>query len=94
MGGLGKPDVYGNVFLAPNGRSVAVDKTDMESMNTDIWSYDLQRDSSQRLTFDPAIDAVPIWSPMLRGCFLARVANSARTCIRRKPMVRKKRRVS
>jgi serine/threonine protein kinase/Tol biopolymer transport system component len=63
VGSVGKPDVYGNVFLSPNGRSVAVDKTDMASMNTDIWTYELQRDSAKRLTFDPAIDAAPIWSP-------------------------------
>jgi serine/threonine protein kinase/Tol biopolymer transport system component len=62
-GAVGKPDVYGNVFLAPNGRSVAVDKTDMGSLNTDIWTYGLQGDSAKRLTFDPAIDAAPIWSP-------------------------------
>jgi len=63
VGTVGKPDVYGNVFLSPNGRSVAVDKTDMASLNTDIWTYELQRDSAKRLTFDPAIDAVPVWSP-------------------------------
>jgi len=62
VGSVGKPDVYGNVFLASNGRSVAVDKTDMGSLNTDIWTYELQRDSAKRLTFDPAIDAVPIWN--------------------------------
>jgi serine/threonine protein kinase/Tol biopolymer transport system component len=63
VGSVGKPDVYGNVFLSPNGRSLAVDKTDMASLNTDIWTYELQRDNSKRLTFDPAIDAAPIWSP-------------------------------
>ena len=60
---VGAPDLYGNVFLAPNGRSVAVDKTDMESLNMDVWTYELQRGSSKRLTFDSAIDASPIWSP-------------------------------
>jgi dipeptidyl aminopeptidase/acylaminoacyl peptidase len=60
---VGAPEVYGNIFLAPNGRSVAVDKTDMESLNMDVWTYDLERGSSKRLTFDPAIDASPIWSP-------------------------------
>jgi serine/threonine protein kinase len=63
VGTVGKPDVYGNVFLAPNGKSVAVDKTDMGSLNTDIWTYELQHDSGKRLTFDPAIDAAPIWNP-------------------------------
>jgi Tol biopolymer transport system component len=63
VGVVGTPDVYGNVFLAPNGRFVAVDKTDMASLNTDVWTYELQRDSVKRLTFDPGFDAVPIWSP-------------------------------
>jgi Tol biopolymer transport system component len=63
VGVVGTPDVYGNVFLAWNGRSVAVDKTDMGSLNTDVWTYELQRDSAKRLTFDPGLDAIPIWSP-------------------------------
>ena len=62
-GVVGTPAVYGNIFLAPNERSVAVDKTDMESLNMDVWTYELQRDRSKRLTFDPAIDALPVWSP-------------------------------
>jgi Tol biopolymer transport system component len=63
LGTVGKPDVYGNVFIAPNGKSVAVSMTDIASQNTDIWSYDLQRGGARRLTFDPAADSVPIWSP-------------------------------
>ena len=60
---VGKPDVYGNVFLAPNEKSVAVDKTDMASLNTDVWTYELQRASAKRLTFDPGFDVVPMFSP-------------------------------
>jgi Tol biopolymer transport system component len=63
VGAVGKPEVYGNVFLAPDGKSVATDKTDMASLNIDVWTQELHRDGSKRLTFDPAIDAVPIWSP-------------------------------
>jgi predicted Ser/Thr protein kinase len=63
LGALGKPDVFGNVSLAPNGKSVAVSMTDIASQNTDIWTYDLQGDSAKRLTFDPSADSVPIWSP-------------------------------
>jgi len=55
--------VYGNVVLAPDGKSVAVDKTDDGSQNTDVWTYDLQSGSARHLTFDPAIDALPVWSP-------------------------------
>jgi len=63
LGAVGKPDVYGNVFIAPSGKSVAVSMTDIASQNTDIWTYDLQRASAKRLTFDPSADSVPIWSP-------------------------------
>ena len=62
-GAVGKAGVYGSVFIAANGRSVAVDSTDMTSLNTDVWTYELQRESAQRLTFDPGFDVVPIWSP-------------------------------
>ena len=58
-----KPGIYGNMMLAPNGKTVASDTTDPASQNTDIWTYDLETQSAKRLTFDPAIDSVPIWSP-------------------------------
>ena len=58
-----KPDIYSNVALAPDSKTVAVDKTDEESTNADIWTYDFQRDAMRRLTFDPAIDSMPVWSP-------------------------------
>ncbi len=62
-GSASKPDIYSNVALAPDGKSVAIDKTDEQSANSDIWLYDLQRDAMRRLTFDPAIDSMPVWSP-------------------------------
>src|ERR1700747_2966780 len=51
LGALGKPDVYGNVSIAPNGKFVAVSITDIASQNTDIWTYDLQHGNTKRLTF-------------------------------------------
>ena len=57
------PGIYGNIMLAPNGRAVASDTTDLASQNTDIWTYDLETRSAKRLTFDPAIDSLPVWSP-------------------------------
>jgi eukaryotic-like serine/threonine-protein kinase len=58
-----KLGIYGNIMLAPNGRAVASDTTDPASQNTDIWTYDLETQSAKRLTFDPSIDSLPIWSP-------------------------------
>lgn len=57
------PGIYGNIMLAPNGRAVASDTTDLASQNTDIWTYDLETRGAKRLTFDPAIDSLPVWSP-------------------------------
>ena len=58
-----KPGIYGNVALSPNGRFVASDTTDPGSLNTDIYTYDVDSGEAKRLTFDPAIDSMPIWSP-------------------------------
>jgi hypothetical protein len=38
VGAVGKPDVYGDVAIAPNGKSVAASVTDIASQNTDIWT--------------------------------------------------------
>ena len=63
IGSVGKPDVYANITLAPNDKSVAFDKTDQETQSSDVWTYDFERGSFQRLTFGRGIDAEPVWSP-------------------------------
>jgi eukaryotic-like serine/threonine-protein kinase len=63
IGEIGKPAVYANVAIAPNGTAVGFDRTDEENQNTDVWTYDMQRGSSKRLTFDAALDGDPVWSP-------------------------------
>jgi len=63
VGAVGQPGVYGNISLAPNGKSVSVSLTDIATQNTDMWTYDLVRGSAKRLTFDLAVDRVPVWSP-------------------------------
>jgi hypothetical protein len=56
VGSLGQPGVYANVSLAPTGKSVSVSLTDIASLNTDIWTYDLVHSSAKRLTFDVAVE--------------------------------------
>ena len=34
-----------------------------DQSNFDIWLFDLARNTSSRLTFDPAEDLLPVWSP-------------------------------
>jgi serine/threonine protein kinase len=57
------PGIYGNMMLSPDDKSVALDLTDPSSQNTDIWIFNLETQSAKHLTYDPAIDSLPIWSP-------------------------------
>lgn len=61
LGTVGAPDANGllNPELSPDGRRVAVDRA-VEG-NVDVWVLDSGR--STRLTFDPGVDHLPIWSP-------------------------------
>ena len=47
IGEIGKPAVYANVAIAPSGTAVGFDRTDEENQNTDVWTYDLQRGSTE-----------------------------------------------
>ncbi len=60
---VGKPSWYDNVNLSPDGKRIATEQTDPEGRNTELWIQDPGRDSTTRLTFDPALDVRPVWSP-------------------------------
>jgi eukaryotic-like serine/threonine-protein kinase len=63
IGSVGAREVVANVALAPDGETIGVDRTDQETQNSDLWTYDLKRQSLRRLTFNPAVDATPVFSP-------------------------------
>jgi serine/threonine-protein kinase len=46
--------------LSPDGTRVALDVRDQE---TDIWIWDLARETLTRFTFDPRADSDPVWTP-------------------------------
>ena len=72
MESAGPPGVYGNVQLAPDDKKIAFDRRQDQPVS-DIWVLDLVRGASTRLTFDPAVDNLPIWSPDgLRVVFASR----------------------
>ena len=50
-----------SVDLSPDGRRVA--QTQQVNQSVDVWLLELGRGVLSRFTFDPAIDAYPIWSP-------------------------------
>jgi serine/threonine protein kinase len=59
---VGKPTWYDNLQISPDGRRVATDQTDPGGRNTDVYILDPSRDTSTRLTFDPALDMTPVWN--------------------------------
>jgi len=48
------------VRLSPDGDRAALDIRDQER---DIWVWDFARETMTRLTFGPALDATPVWTP-------------------------------
>jgi serine/threonine protein kinase len=60
---IGEPGNYASITLAPEGKHAALALLDADGRVADIWQMDLLRGSSTRLTFDPAADSSPVWSP-------------------------------
>jgi Protein kinase domain/WD40-like Beta Propeller Repeat len=54
------PRAYAYPRLSPDEARIALDIRDQES---DIWVWDLARETLTRLTFDPAPDRFPVWTP-------------------------------
>jgi len=61
LGQVGGPANYGSVELSPKGDRAAVDIVTND--NRDIWVIDVARGVPSRITFDPAADWTPSWSP-------------------------------
>ena len=55
-----EPHAYAYPRISPDGGRVALDVRDQ---NSDIWIWDFARETLTRLTFDPANDNYPVWTP-------------------------------
>ncbi len=54
-----EPQAYYEFTLSPDGTQLAVR---VAADNSDVWIYDLVRDTRTRLTFNPATEIFPLWS--------------------------------
>ena len=52
---------YDRPRVSPDGTRVAVDIADRD--NTDVWIWDLARETLTQLTFDEGVDNFPLWTP-------------------------------
>ena len=55
-----EPRTYHHPRVSPDGTRLALDVDDQE---LDIWIWHFARETLTRLTFDPAFDFVPAWTP-------------------------------
>jgi len=63
LGTIGQPGQYEDFELSGDGTRLGAALYDQRSRTSDIWVIDAARGANQRLTFDPAEDDSPIWSP-------------------------------
>ncbi len=63
LGTIGDIGVMQRLAVSPDGRTVAVDRRDLQTGFLDIWLHDLTRGTASRLTFNTSNTGFPIWSP-------------------------------
>jgi len=49
--------------ISPDGKTVAVDRRDLERRTNDIWTYNQATGIESRFTFGPGANLWPLWSP-------------------------------
>jgi Tol biopolymer transport system component len=55
--------------ISPDGHRYAVGIVDPKSGSSDIWIYDLDHDSSERVTFAAFDEIAPVWAPNARTIY-------------------------
>jgi Tol biopolymer transport system component len=63
LGNVGEPGDYSTPRLSRDEKRIAVAIREESKANTDIWVSDSTRGTWSRLTFDPATERAPLWSP-------------------------------
>jgi eukaryotic-like serine/threonine-protein kinase len=63
LGEASDPGPYRQAALSPDGKRAALERLDRATNTWDLWLLDLTSRIMSRLTFDPADDTDPVWSP-------------------------------
>ena len=77
------PGNYFDIDLSPDGTRAAVQRSDIQTGNSDIWLIDLTRSLISRFTFDAGVDDDPTWSPDGKYVYFSNTA-SGRYVVQRK----------
>ncbi len=65
LGKAGQSDLYFGPSLSPDGKKLAVEIADSHNASSEIWIYDLMRNSRSKFTFTQGNthNRLPVWSP-------------------------------
>jgi len=63
LGAASPADVVRSLALAPGAERMALERMEPGQNNRDIWVREFRSGIITRLTFDPAEDGLPVWSP-------------------------------
>ncbi|HYM11730.1 MAG TPA: hypothetical protein VEU62_13425, partial [Bryobacterales bacterium] len=63
FGSIGPPGAYRDPCLSPDEKRIVVSRLDRQTGTLDVWAFEWLRAISSRLTFHPANDGTPVWSP-------------------------------
>ncbi|MCG3160941.1 MAG: Serine/threonine-protein kinase PknD [Acidobacteria bacterium] len=63
LGTAGQPGLFLGHVISPDEQRLVTEKRDPQTLNSDLYVWDLERGTETRFTFDPANDAAPVWSP-------------------------------
>ena len=74
-----EPARYTEARVAPDGRTAVVSRGDQES---DLWIWDFERETMNRLTFGAAVEQHPVWTPDGRSIIFASNRMSGREMFR------------
>lgn len=61
-GTSGEPGEFRTLSISHDGNKAAVERTDPQTQNRDIWLIDIAGNTTTRFTSDPGWDAFPTWS--------------------------------
>jgi eukaryotic-like serine/threonine-protein kinase len=63
IGAIGEPGLYRGAAIAPDGRSIAFARSDGRANASNVWRFDVARQTASRLTFGLDRELDPVWSP-------------------------------